>query len=143
MSATQQNWFSRNWKWFVPALVGSCIAVPVGIVALVVLLVFSAIKNLTPYKVALREVSADQRVVTLIGEPIHAGWWVAGSSEVSGPSGSASLMFPVSGPLGKANIFVEASKAAGVWSYRVLSAESENIDWRLNLLPVGGKQVEW
>ena len=121
---------------------GSCVAVPVGVVALVVLLVFSVIKNLTPYKVALREASTDQRLVRLIGEPVHPGWWVTGSSEVSGPSGSASLMFPVSGPLGKANIFVEASKAAGLWSYRVLSAESENADWRLNLLPVDSKQID-
>ena len=142
MSATHQNWFLRSWKWFVPSLVGSCVAVPVGVVALVVLLVFSVIKNLTPYKVALREASTDQRLVRLIGEPVHPGWWVTGSSEAFGPSGSASLMFPVSGPLGKANIFVEASKAAGVWSYRVLSAESENTDWRLNLLPVGSKQVQ-
>ena len=67
---------------------------------------------------------------------------VTGSSEVSGPSGSASLMFPVSGPLGKANVFVEASKTAGVWSYRVLSAESENAEWRINLLPFDSKQVE-
>ena len=117
-------------------------AVPVGLVALVVLLIFSAIKNLTPYKVVLREASTDQRLVRLIGEPVHPGWWVTGSSEASGPSGSASLMFPVSGPLGKANIFVEASKAAVVWSYRVLSAESENTDWRLNLLPVDSKQMD-
>ena len=68
---------------------GSCVAVPVGLVALVVLLIFSVIKNLTPYKVTLREVSTDQRLVRLIGEPVHPGWWVTGSSEVSGPSGSA------------------------------------------------------
>ena len=52
---------------------GSCVAVPVGLVALVVLLIFSAIKNLTPYKVALREASTDQRLVRLIGEPVHPG----------------------------------------------------------------------
>jgi len=87
-----------------------------------------------PYKSALGIVQASPAVHGILGEPIVAGWWVAGSLEVSGPSGSADLSFPVSGPKGEAMVFVEAQKRAGEWRLGTLIVEPEGPTDRLDLL---------
>ncbi len=135
----QKSWFSRNWKWFVPTLAAGCIAIPVSMIAIVMLLVFGFIKGMTPYKVAVQEATTDQRVIDLVGEPVQAGWWVTGSTEINGPNGSAALMFPVSGPDGTLTIYVDARRAAGVWTYKDLVAESEATKQRINLLPMDSR----
>lgn len=139
-SKAHKSWFSRNWKWFVPTLAAGCVAVPVGMIAMIMLMVFGLIKGTTPYKVAVQEASTDQRVIDRIGEPVKVGWWVAGSTETTGPSGSADLMFPVSGPGGTLTIYVEARKSAGVWTYQKLMAGSETLEQRINLLPIDSKR---
>ena len=123
-----RNWWGRNWKWIIP--VGCltpivCCGVPT---ILIFTLVFGAIKSSDAYKDALSTAKADDRVKTLLGEPIEAGYWVSGKVEVSGPSGSADLAIPLSGPKGSATLYVVAKKSAGKWEYTTLEVAPQGPD---------------
>jgi hypothetical protein len=111
---------------------GALLVVALLVVGLSVFLL-RTIQGSDAYKSALGTVQASPAVHGVLGEPIVAGWWVTGSIQVSGPSGSASLSFPVSGPKGEAMVFVEAQKRAGEWTLGTLIVEPEGGD-RLDLL---------
>lgn len=119
-----RSWWSRNWKWVVPVgcllpvlLVGGCF---VGMAVFV----FSAIRSSDVYSEALRRAQENPDVIAALGSPIEPKWWLGGNVNVSGESGSASLVIPINGPKGDGAIHVEATKSAGVWNYSKLLVET-------------------
>ncbi len=83
-------------------------------------LVFSVIKSSDAYRTALDRAKNDDRVVAALGTPIHDGLVPSGKTNVSGPSGEADLAIPISGPKGKATIYVVGKKSAGKWDFSKL-----------------------
>jgi hypothetical protein len=63
---------------------------------------------------------ASTIVTQALGTPIDDGYFTTGSIHVSGPSGSAELAIPISGPKGKGTIFLRARKSVGEWSFTKL-----------------------
>ena len=59
---------------------------------------------------------------------------------MNGPSGSADLAIPISGPNGAGTIYVKAKKVAGIWEYSILEVAIERAGERINLLPAAGDQ---
>jgi hypothetical protein len=59
---------------------------------------------------------------------------VLGSINISGTSGNADLAVPLSGPKGKATVYVRARKAMGKWNYNFMQAAIEGSDERIDLL---------
>jgi hypothetical protein len=51
-------------------------------------------------------------VIEAIGSPISQTGIVSGNTNVNGPNGEANLSIPLSGPKGKATLYVEARKSA-------------------------------
>jgi cytochrome oxidase complex assembly protein 1 len=90
-------------------------------------------KSSEPYKLALSKAKADPRVPAAIGSPVRQGWFVTGSINSTGPSGLADLAIPISGSLGKADIYVTATKAAGEWRLLTLVVEFRASGQRINL----------
>src|SRR6185295_10017800 len=85
------------WKWVALGCTGllvACLAFALGIGAFVL----GSIRHSGAYELALQRVRASPAVREALGQPIEEGWWVTGSVNVTGPSGTASLSFPVSGP---------------------------------------------
>jgi hypothetical protein len=134
----KKNWWSRNWKWVVPA---GCLASFLACVALVALIVlgvfgtvFGAIKSSDVYQQAIQELEANPEAVQALGTPVKAGLWVGGSIQVSGPTGSADLSIPVSGPNGSGTLYVVARKSAGAWEFTTLQLAVKGSVERIDLL---------
>ena len=128
----RDTWFTRNWKWFIPV---TCLA-GVGILAAfaaLIIVFFGIIKQSDAYSGALARVRAAPAVVEAIGTPIQEGWFLTGSIRVSGGSGAADLAIPISGPKGKATVYVEASKVLGVWHFYGLIVEIQSTKDRIDL----------
>jgi hypothetical protein len=128
------NWWQRNWKWFVPLGCLTMAALFVVFVGSILVLVFSAIKSTDVYKDALARAKADPAVIEALGSPITEGFLVSGNTNVNGASGEANLSIPISGPNGKATIYVATQKSLGRWSYSGLVAEIQKTHQRIDLL---------
>jgi len=134
----EPNWWSRNWKWFVPVASLAVIALFAGFVFAIMSFVFGMMKSSDAYQQALSRAKENPAVISALGSPIVAGYFVSGNINVSGPSGSAELAIPVSGPKGEGTIYLEARKSADVWSYSVLVVQVGQTKQRIDLLQ--GKQ---
>ena len=134
--ATPESWWSRNWKWFVPT--GCCLTPLVlggAFAAFLVLVVFGAMKQTDVYQTALARAKADQRVTSALGTPIKEGWFLSGSTKVTGSSGEADLTIPISGPNGKGTIYAVATKFAGDWTYSKLMVKIDSSGETIDLAP--------
>lgn len=131
------TWFAKNWKWFVPA---GCLSVLVALgafVAITLSLVFGSMKSSDVYRRAVETVKASPAAVAALGTPIEPGFFVSGNLSVNGPSGTASLSIPLSGPRGKGTVFAEATKRAGQWTFSLLVFEAGATKERTDLLAEG------
>jgi hypothetical protein len=131
------NWWTRNWKWFVPVVCVAGVVLIAGAVAFVYLIVslaFGAMKSSGAYQQALVQTRADSAVVQALGSPIKAGFFVSGSVNVSGSSGDADLSIPISGPNGKATVYAKATKSMGEWQFSELVVEIKQTGERIDLL---------
>ncbi|HEY2569560.1 MAG TPA: cytochrome c oxidase assembly factor Coa1 family protein [Candidatus Udaeobacter sp.] len=128
------NWWTRNWKWFVPAGCFSLLVVLVVFTGSIALIVFSAMKSTDVYKEALARAKANSAVIDALGSPFTEGFIVSGNTNVNGASGEANLSIPISGPNGKGTIYVAASKSLGRWSYSGLVVEIGKTHQRIDLL---------
>jgi Cytochrome oxidase complex assembly protein 1 len=108
-----------------------------GFVFVIVSIVFGAMKSSDAYKTALAKVQADPRVVNTLGSPIRDGFFVSGTTNVSGSSGHADLTVPISGPKGKGTVYFVATKFAGEWSFSKLIVEVGKTGERIDLTENG------
>ncbi len=128
------NWWKRNWKWFVPAGCLSVLVVFAAFVGSIALIVFSAMKSTDVYKDALARAQAHPSVIEALGSPIKEGFLVSGNANMNGASGEANLSIPISGPSGKATVYVAANKSLGRWNYSGLIVEIAKTHQRIDLL---------
>ncbi|MHC4889323.1 MAG: cytochrome c oxidase assembly factor Coa1 family protein [Planctomycetota bacterium] len=132
ISTTQESrsWLGRNWKWLIPVGFSSLVILALVIVTFVI----GFIKSTDVYADALAAAKSKPEVIAVIGEPIKEGLFVTGSVSVSGSSGNADLVIPISGPKGKAVVYVVATKSAGKWKYSTLEVVIDKTSERINLL---------
>jgi hypothetical protein len=118
--APRPGWWSRNWKWVVPS---GCLAMVLALAAFAGLIVFSVgkmMKSSDAYRMAIERARSNPQVVQALGEPIEEGFFVSGSIQTTGSSGTASLTCPIHGPKGKGTVYVDAVRFAGEWRFREL-----------------------
>jgi len=130
----RRNWWDRNWKWFVPVGCLSLLVLLAGLVALVGSIVIGAMRSSDAYGHAVAEARRSPEVAQALGTPLREGLFVSGSVDVKGPSGTASLAIPLSGPKGKGTVYVEATKSAGEWTYSTLVVRVDGTEGRIDLL---------
>ena len=130
----EQNWWDRNWKWFVPVAVLSALVAIAAFVFAILSFVYGMMKTSDAYLHALARARENPAVTSALGSPITEGYWTSGSINVSGPSGNADLAIPISGPKGEGTIFLSARKSAGEWTYSVLVVQVAQSKERINLL---------
>ncbi len=128
------SWWSRNWKWFVPAGCLTLILLFVAFIAAMVMLVFGSMKQADVYKQAVARAQSDPAVLQKLGSPIETGMFLSGNINVNGPSGEAKIAIPIHGPKGAGTIYVEATKSAGKWTYSLMQVAVEGEDTRIDLL---------
>ena len=95
--------------------------------------IFGAMKSSDAYRIAVTRAKNDERVIRAIGKPINEGWFVGGTTNVSGGSGQADLEIPISGPKAKAKIYAVATKSAGEWVYSKLVVRVESTGESIDL----------
>jgi Cytochrome oxidase complex assembly protein 1 len=133
--ATQKpNWWTRNWKWFVPLGCLSVALLLLVFVGSILVIVFSAMKSTDVYREALARAKADPAVIEALGSPIKDGFLVSGNTNVNGASGESNLAIPISGPKGKGTIYVSANKSLGQWNYLRRVVEVGQTHQRIDLL---------
>lgn len=131
---TKGNWWTRNWKWFVPTGCLTIIVLFVAFIGLIVMIVFSALKSSDVYKNALARAKSNPAVIEALGSPIKDGVLVSGSTNVNGASGQANLAIPIYGPKGEGTLYVVAQKSVGAWNYSNLVLEVKKTKKRIDLL---------
>jgi Cytochrome oxidase complex assembly protein 1 len=130
----KRNWWTRNWKWFVPTGCLTIVILFVAFIMSIVLIVFGAMKSTDVYKDAVAKAKANPAVIEALGAPIKEGMFLSGNTKADGASGEANLAIPISGPKGKGKIYVVATKTAGEWKPSVLAVEIEASKERIDLL---------
>jgi hypothetical protein len=133
-SGSKRNWWTRNWKWFVPAGCLAIILLFIAFVGSMVMIVFSAIKSTDLYKDPLARAKTHPAVIEALGSPIREGFLVSGNTNVNAASGEGNLSIPISGPKGNGTIYVAATKSLGRWNYSGLIVEIEKTHQRIDLL---------
>jgi hypothetical protein len=109
-------------------LIGCSVLIVLGIafVAVIVFVVFAAIKKSDVYTQSLEKARSDQRVVAALGEPIDTGFWVSGSVSINSGKGTADIKYPISGPKGKATVHAVAATSGQAWEYTTLDVTPSN-----------------
>lgn len=130
------GWMQRNWKWAVPVMAVCAIAIVAALIAGLLFGVRSMMLDSKPYQVALREARRDPQLAERLGAPIEPGFMPMGQISTSNDSGKASLQIALTGPKGRATLYVEAWREAGQWRYRTLQAAFPDGGERLELLPL-------
>ncbi len=121
-----RSWFLKNWKWTI-----------LGVVLISAILFFGILmlmKSSDVYKMALEKAQSNPEIIKVLGQPIKDGFIFSGSIQVSGPSGHANIAFSISGPSSEGKVYAVADKSAGRWAFKVLEAEIEGMNDRINLL---------
>ena len=132
--SNKNNWWSQNWKW----------ALPVGCLGTIVLtammfvgifgFVFAIMKSNDAYRIGVEKAKHSPEVVALLGSPIREGIFITGNVNVTGASGNASLAIPLSGPKGKATLYLQANKIEGEWVFTPQGTGTK-VNWRWTLHP--------
>lgn len=119
-------WLKRNWKWALP----TWLVLFLSILGLVLYI----IGNSEVSQLAFAQAQSNARVLQRLGEPVKRGWMIEGNIETSGASGHADLAIPVSGPRGKATLYVVTTKSAGQWRFETLQLKVEGDNEPIDLL---------
>jgi len=130
----EKKWGKGKWIAVGCGGCGLLVALLAAFVAGIMGIVITSMKSSDAYKIAFEQACQHPGVVENLGEPIEAGLWTNGSVNISGPSGTASLAIPISGPKNKATVYVEAEKEAGEWHFHVLEVAIAGRSERIDLL---------
>lgn len=95
--------------------------------------VTGVMKQSDAYKIALARAQTNPALIEAIGSPILQKGIVSGNSNVNGPIGEANLSIPLSGPKGKATLYVEAKKSADLWFFQTMIVKIEKSGERIDL----------
>jgi hypothetical protein len=133
-SGAKRNWWTRNWKWFVPTGCLTLIVLFAAFIMSIMLIVFGAVKSTDVYKDAVARAKANPAVIEALGSPVEEGIFVSGNTSVNGASGESNLAIPISGPKGKATVYVKAVKSLGRWQYVDLVVEVRKTGERIHLV---------
>ena len=129
------GWWSRNWKWGVPVMAISMLALIVGFVFLIFFGIFGMMKSAEPCKNAFAKAAANPQVQVQLGVPIEEGFFLSGNVSTVGARGHATMSIPISGPKGTGCIYLQAKKSAGTWTYSTLEVTIEGKPEKIDLKP--------
>jgi hypothetical protein len=114
------TWWNRNWYWFIPTLVVSAMLFFAVMLFSILWAIFGMMKATEPYRDPVAWAASDPAVISALGDPVEARWYLSGNISSSGPHGEASLAIPLRGPQGRGTLYVEGRKSSGEWHYTLL-----------------------
>jgi hypothetical protein len=102
-------------------------------VVLSFIVVFGALKSSDVYREAVAKAKENKEVQAALGTPIKEGLFVNGNININGPTGTANLAIPISGPTGSGTIYAVAQKNGDIWTLSTLEVAVDGGN-RINLL---------
>ena len=132
----KKSWLERNPLWKIPL---GCLTLFVLLAAFGIILmtvITSSFRQSDVYQQAIAQATANPQVRQQIGEPIKPNWLISGEMKVSGSSGKANLIIPISGPRGRGRIHLVAQNSGGVWRFTHLQVELANQSAGIDLLSI-------
>ena len=130
-STAKQSLLSKHWK--------RSLAIFVGFMVLFLCFVFVVIGNSAVAKMAFAAAQVSPVVREQLGEPLKRSFFTSGNIQVSDSTGQADIAVPISGPKGKATLYVEARKSAGHWKIETLEVSFNPEGTRVDLLNHGAE----
>jgi len=113
------NWWTRNWKWFVPTGCLTILALFLVFIASIVIIVFGAIKSTDPYKDALARAEMHPAVIEASVRRSRKDFLFLEIRTLMAPAAEANLAIPISGPKGKGTIYVKRRSRSGAGPTRI------------------------
>ncbi len=133
-----KSWWARNWKWSVPVICLGSLVLLAGLIAFIMYVGSDLVKSSDVYQEALAKAMTHPSVRAAVGMPVEGGMSVTARIIRAGDgSGQARLSIPISGPDGKATIYVVAARSAGQWTFSTLVMEIKETKQRIDLLGEG------
>lgn len=130
----KRSWLERNPLWKIPIGCLVLFVLLAGFALAVMTIITTSSRHSDVYKGAIAQAAANPQVREQIGEPIKPDWLISGEVHVSGSSGSANMIIPISGPHGRGRIHAVARKNAGVWQFTWLQVDVANQSTGIDLL---------
>jgi len=129
----RRNWWSKNWKWFVPT---GCLTLVILFVLFLVGIFYEAtsiIKDSDAYKESMTLVQHNEIVIQKLGEPIETDGMFSGTVNARNEVRTCDVQVPIKGPKGKGTLFIVGERR-GKWKYSELSVYIKNTDEKIDLL---------
>jgi len=131
------NWWTRNWKWFVPVgcllpLISCC-----GCFSLLTVFTLNTLKATPSYTQALQLAQDDARVTAALGTPLEPAFLLMGQYNLVNSGANADLTYDVTGPGGSATIHVIATEAGGQVDFAFLTVQIHATGETIDLLEAG------
>ena len=136
MEAPQRSgWWSRSWKWAVPAgCLGLLLTCGLG-VGVLVFGVQGALQGSDAYVHGMMRLQQSPAAAAALGAPIESGWTLNGRVEQTQTSGQARMAVPVHGPRGAGTLRLFARrKPNGRWEFSRLLLEVDGRSEPVDLL---------
>ena len=124
----QRGWWSRNWLWFLPTLLLSCVLLCCGCPAGIGLWFLNQAFKLEVYQTAMQKIKTDETLRQELGEPIETLHWPPPAFRVEQHDhrGEADMRWEIAGPKGHARAHLTARLADEDWDIVVLEVELAN-----------------
>jgi len=116
-------WEQKARRWVLVGLVGLVTGI-FGFGLLTLDISYRMLKQTPVMTEAVERISADPRVLEVLGMPLQLGWAVTGELEDLPERGTARMEFSLRGPKGGAAVKLRAEKSpAGAWRYLLLEVK--------------------
>ncbi|WMW82043.1 cytochrome c oxidase assembly factor Coa1 family protein [Undibacterium cyanobacteriorum] len=138
--ASKPNWWSRNWKWFVPVGCLGTLVLFGGFIGALWFGITGIMKGSESYQMAVTVAKNNPKVIEVLGPPIREGSVVSGSINEAGPGGHAELQIPLVNTKGKGELYLVANKVMDKWAIQDLVLEVESTKERIKLVEATASQ---
>jgi Cytochrome oxidase complex assembly protein 1 len=92
-------------------------------------------RAVAPVRLAVKAAQASGEFRNAVGEPVQTGTFVRGKMNLTGQSGNADLVIPISGDRGEGVLQEWAQQQSGKWHLCSLSYWSKDGQTRITILP--------
>ena len=129
----KRGWLALHAPWLAPLLALALMAAFAGLAFYAFRFLEVSVKSDDACREILVRAKAHPAVQAALGSPVEDARFVTGTLTVGGMTGSVNMRFPLSGPKGKAELFVVGTRTDGVWSYSRLDVRVEGTGERIDL----------
>jgi len=137
----QENWFSRNKKWSLPAF--GCLSIIVAAIVAFILLfgametkITEMFKDSEPYTIGMETLQNNEEAIEKLGKPIEPNGTFQGNINYEDDNGTADLKIPIKGPKGEATLLIIGEKSGETWTYETMNVTFTDSNEVIDLLPI-------